>query len=107
MKITGFWSNLLISVKIPNFLQFSKESLPPFDVLVRNIAKNQIFSQFTLTDWVQSYWKFTDFNEFTDFTGKYQVSLLNPVPFSVSLRKLIKSKRYLARLQKTCLQAEN
>ena len=44
------------------------------------------------TDFTQIYWKltdFTDFNEITDFTGKYQVFLLNPVPFSVSLRKLL------------------
>ena len=57
-----------------------------------------------ITDFTRIYWKlldltdFTDFNEITDFTEKYQVSPWNAVPFSVSLRKLVKSKGFLARL---------
>ena len=41
MKITGFSWNALISVKITDFPQFSKESLLPFGLSVRNIPKNR------------------------------------------------------------------
>ena len=76
MKITGFSWNLLISVKITDFLQISKESLLPFGVLVRNVAKSLIFSQISQTDWVQNYWKFTDFTDFTENSWKYEVLLI-------------------------------
>ena len=42
-----------------------------------------------ITDFPRIYWKlldltdFTDFIEITDFTEKYQVFLLNPVPFDL------------------------
>ena len=66
-----------------------------------------------ITDFARIYWKlldltdFTDFNEITNFTGKYQVSPCECCTIhSVSLTKLVKSKGILAHLQKTCLQAE-
>ena len=61
-----------------------------------------------IADFTRIYWKlldltdFTDFNEITEIPQKYQVFQGNAIPFSVSIRKLVKSKRYLARLQKRC-----
>ena len=42
-----------------------------------------IFSQFGLTDWVQSYWKFTDFTKITEITDFLQFSKESLLPFGV------------------------
>ena len=77
--------------KNQSFFKFQKRAF-------YRLVKYLNFSQISQTDWVQSYWKFTDFIEITDFTEKYQVSPWNAIPFSVSLRKLVKLKGFLAHL---------